>query len=66
MALRVAVRDNADWFSEEPAPVLADIRAKGHVSLRAVAAELNRRGMKTRRGGAWSVSNVRNLVGRLP
>jgi hypothetical protein len=35
-----------------------DIRAAGHVSLRAMAAELNRRGMQTRRGGKWRVSNV--------
>jgi hypothetical protein len=37
----------------------------GHTSLRAIAAELNRRGMMTRRGGRWQVSNVRNLVRRL-
>lgn len=46
--------------------MLADIRTEGHVSLQAVAAELNLKEMKSRRGGAWSVSSVRNLVGRLP
>ena len=65
-ALRAAVSANADRFAEGLAPVLADIRTAGHVTLRAMAAELNRRGMMTRRGGTWSVSNVRNLVGRLP
>ncbi|MDA1287019.1 MAG: recombinase family protein [Proteobacteria bacterium] len=64
-ALREAVVRNADQHAESLAPVLADIRAEGHSTLRAIAAELNRRGMMTRRGGAWHVSNVRNLIGRL-
>ena len=65
VALRAAVSANAERFATELAPVLSDIRAEGHVTLRAIAAELNRRGMMTRRGGRWQVSNVRNLVGRL-
>ncbi len=64
-ALRTAVARNAERFAEELVPVLADIRAQGHVSLRAIATELNLRGMWTRRSGTWQVSNVRNLVGRL-
>nr|WP_244867577.1 recombinase family protein [Vannielia litorea] len=32
--------------------------------MRAIAAELNARGILTRRGGRWQVSNVRNLIGR--
>ena len=59
-----AVSDNADSFAQELTPVLQYIRAEGHVSLRAMAVELNRRGMQTRRGGIWQVSNVRNLLGR--
>lgn len=46
-------------------PVLDDVRAKGHVSLRAIAAELTARGIRTRHGGNWQVSNVRNLLGRM-
>ena len=65
VALRAAVTGNAERFAEELATVLADVRGAGHVSLRAMAAELNRRGMQTRRGGVWHVSNVRNLVDRL-
>ncbi|MGV8986048.1 MAG: recombinase family protein [Cypionkella sp.] len=65
VALREAVGANADQFAERLAPVLAEIRAFGHVTLRAVAAELNQRGIRTRRGGRWQVSNVRNLIGRL-
>ena len=65
VALREAVSVNAAAFAAELAPVLADVRDAGQVSLRAMAAELNRRGMRTRRGRSWSVSNVRNLIGRL-
>ena len=41
-ALRAAVSANADRFAEGLAPVLADIRTAGHVTLRAMAAELER------------------------
>ncbi len=44
---------------------VVDIRAAGAVSLRAIAGGLNARGMLTRRGGQWQVSNVRNLLERL-
>ena len=64
-ALRATVRDNADRHAAELAEVLADIRANGHSTLRAMAAELNSRGILTRRGGRWHVSNVKNLIGRL-
>ena len=64
-ALREAVSRNADAFAQDLAPVIEDIRAAGHTSLRAVAAELNDRGMLTRREGRWHVSNVRNLLARL-
>ena len=65
-ALRARVSANADRFAQDLAPVLADIRAAGHTSLRAVADELTRRGMRTRRGGNWSVSNVRALFISMP
>ena len=64
-ALRTAINANADNHARGLAEVLADIRATGATSLREVAGELNRRGMMTRRGGAWQVSNVRNLLARL-
>ncbi|WP_268885819.1 recombinase family protein [Fuscibacter oryzae] len=35
------------------------------MSLRAIAAELNARGIRTRRGGQWGVSNAGALIGRL-
>ena len=65
VALRAAVSANADHFAADLAPVIADIRAAGHVSLRAIAAELNARGMMTRRGGAWGVGNVKGVLARV-
>jgi DNA invertase Pin-like site-specific DNA recombinase len=64
-ALQATVRNNADAFAAELAPVVAEIREAGHTSLRAVAAELDARGIQTRRGGRWHVSNVGNLLGRI-
>jgi DNA invertase Pin-like site-specific DNA recombinase len=61
-ALRKAGSANAAAFAADLMPVLADIRAAGHISLRAVAAELTTRGIRTRRGGQWHVGNVNNLL----
>jgi DNA invertase Pin-like site-specific DNA recombinase len=65
VALRAAVSANADAFAFDLAGVLADVRASGHTSLRAIAAELTSRGIRTRRGGHWQVSNVKGLLARL-
>lgn len=64
-ALRATVSANADRHAQDLAGVVASIRAEGYTSLRAVEAELNARGMRTRRGGRWHVSNVRNLLRRI-
>lgn len=61
-ALRATVTANADRFARDLAPILADIHAAGHTTLRAIATELEARGMQTRRGGSWHVSTVRNLL----
>ena len=63
-ALRAAVNANADRFAADLASVIADIRAAGHVSIRAIAAEFNARGMMTRRGGKWGVGNVKGVLER--
>lgn len=65
MALREAVSRNADEFAKALAPVVEVLREEGHTTLRALANALNDRGMMTRRGGRWQVSNVRNLLARL-
>src|SRR5690606_13950551 len=63
--LRAAVSRNADAHARDLAPVLEQLRSDGVVSLRSLAAALNARGMLTRRGGRWHVSNVRNLLSRV-
>ncbi|MES2846564.1 MAG: recombinase family protein [Pseudomonadota bacterium] len=63
-ALRAAVSANAAAFAGDLVPVLADIQAAGHTSLRAIAAELMARGIRTRRGGRWGVGNVGRLLHR--
>ena len=63
-ALRAVVAANADQFARDLAPVIADIRTAGHMSLRAMAAELTARGIRTRRGGQWSVGNMKELLAR--
>ena len=65
VALRAAVAANADGFAVDLADVVADIRAAGHRSLRGIASELTVRGIRTRRGGAWGVGNVKGLLMRL-
>lgn len=64
VALRATVSANAATFAADLVPVLADIRATGHTSLRAIAAELTARGIRTRRGGLWNVGNVKGLLQR--
>jgi DNA invertase Pin-like site-specific DNA recombinase len=65
VALRAAVARNADRHARDLVSVVEDIRAGGATSLRAIATELNARGMLTRRGGRWHVSTVTNLLARL-
>ena len=62
VALRAAVSTNSKAFAADLAPVLQDIRAAGHSSLRAIAAQLTARGIRTRRGGNWAVGNVKVLL----
>ncbi|KHQ49728.1 recombinase family protein [Mameliella alba] len=64
-ALQETVRRNADEFAEDLREVVAAIRAEGHTTLRAMAEQLNARGIRTRRGRSWHVSTVRNLLRRL-
>lgn len=65
VALRAVVTANADGFAADLAVVIGDIRAARATSLRAIAAELALRGIRTRRDGAWQVSNVKGLLERL-
>ena len=60
----LAIREAAHCFATDIGPILADIMAAGHTSLRRIGAELNRRGVVTRRGGAWHPATVRSLLNR--
>lgn len=60
-----AVRARAANRAVDYAPVIADIRATGAISLPAIARELNERGIVTPRGGRWHPSSVKNLLNRL-
>ena len=63
-ALHAAGSANAVGFAADLTPVPTDIRAKGHSSIRAIAAELAACGIRTRRSWAWNVGSVRTLVAR--
>ena len=62
--LRAVIARSADRHARDLVPVVEDIRSCGATSLRAIAAELNARGMLRRRGGRWHVSTVLNLLDR--
>ncbi len=65
LAFGEAFGADASAYAQDLTPVPAEIQAGGHRILRAIASELARRGIKTRRGGQWQVSNVRAPVGRV-
>ena len=61
-----AVVDGADRFARDLAPAVAQLRAKGALSLPALAKALNESHVQTRRkGGKWHPSSVRNLLARI-
>jgi DNA invertase Pin-like site-specific DNA recombinase len=46
-------------------PLLGELEAEGITSVRAIAAELNRRGVPTAAGGAWHPTSVARLLARI-
>ena len=61
-ASNAAQRASAAAYRARLRPIVAAIRASGVTSLREVAAELDRRGILTRRGGRWRASTVCELL----
>ncbi len=59
-----AVKASAAAHTAQVLPVIETIRAEGITSLHATAAELNRRGILTARGGQWYATTVRNTLAR--
>lgn len=58
-ATRVAA---ASAFRSDISEVIGDIQQAGHGTLRAIADELNKRGITARRGGQWSAKQVQRLL----
>jgi hypothetical protein len=64
---RAALTARANARAAELAPIIAELRATGATSLRAIAAALNRRGIPTATGrGEWSGKQVGRVLARLP
>jgi DNA invertase Pin-like site-specific DNA recombinase len=59
------IRLNADQRARDLASVIEDIQNDGHVTLEAIADELNDREIMTPRGGSWHPSSVSNLLRRI-
>ncbi|CAA7617561.1 Resolvase-like serine recombinase (fragment) [Candidatus Terasakiella magnetica] len=51
----------ADAFASKVYPIIEEMIAEG-ISLRAMARELNERGIKTRTGKHWQASTVQNVI----
>jgi DNA invertase Pin-like site-specific DNA recombinase len=62
---RLTLALEADRLAANVLPIVVDIRATGVRGFGAIAAVLNRRGIRTARGGRWHVSTVRNLLRRV-
>jgi DNA invertase Pin-like site-specific DNA recombinase len=62
---RTVQAEKADELAKRVAPKIAELKAAGATSLRDIATGLNRAGVKTARGGAWSSTHVSRLMARL-
>jgi DNA invertase Pin-like site-specific DNA recombinase len=61
---RTALVESADKFAEQLAPIVQAIRTEGSTTLRAIAEALNRRAIKSSRGGKWHPAAVSQLLVR--
>jgi DNA invertase Pin-like site-specific DNA recombinase len=59
-----ANRAKAAARATDLAPAIAEVRAAGATSLRAIATGLNERGIPTARGGAWTATQVMRVMER--
>jgi DNA invertase Pin-like site-specific DNA recombinase len=59
-----AVVKRADDRAADLMPMIAELQATGATSLRAIAADLNERGIPTARGGKWSAVQVQRVLDR--
>jgi DNA invertase Pin-like site-specific DNA recombinase len=61
---RATLIESAEDRAQQLAPVLRAVRSEGANTLRSIAQALNRRGIKSPRGGTWHPSSVANLLSR--
>lgn len=59
-----ALQARADAFAQRVGPLIVEMREAGR-SLRQIAAELERRGIRTARDGQWSAAAVRAVLARV-
>jgi hypothetical protein len=59
-----AIKAKARDFAADVLPIIQAIQRGGKSSLRAIAADLNARGIMTPRGGKWGPQAVSNVLGR--
>lgn len=60
-----AIKQGADEFADGLRGTVNGLKARGVATLHGLAAELNAAHIKTRRGGTWHPSSVKNLLVRL-
>jgi DNA invertase Pin-like site-specific DNA recombinase len=60
-----AVRRNAKGRAQGLAEVIREVEASGIKSLSGIAGALNRRHIRTPRGGRWHATSVKRVIGRL-
>lgn len=64
MKRNTAIQANAKARAEKVQGLIEPLRKAGK-SLREIAAELNKAGVKTARGGEWQASQVKRTIDRL-
>jgi DNA invertase Pin-like site-specific DNA recombinase len=60
-----AVRHAANRHAADLLPIIEQLRAEGHGSLRQLASALNGRHIRAPRGGTWHATSVKNLLARI-
>jgi len=60
-----SLRAGADQFASNVLPVIESVRSAGCVSLQQIAVALSARGIRTARGGEWTATAVRRVLGRV-
>jgi DNA invertase Pin-like site-specific DNA recombinase len=61
---REALTSQADQFAANVLPIVLELRVSGRHGYGSIASALNKRGVRTARGGLWHVSTVRNVLAR--